>query len=104
MFDLTFPYHLSKLQSEWVFAFYRCSVEAMDALLVEAEPTKTVTEPEKVAQENAVAETAMKRLQSGFAPPREIYDIRNRGRINWGCAPAWAWPTDPELFEGGHEG
>jgi hypothetical protein len=48
---------------------------------------------------------AMERLHKGLAPPREIYDIRNRGRIDWARVPEWAQPADPESFEGcTHEG
>jgi len=47
---------------------------------------------------------ATERLKSGFAPPREIYDVQNRGRIDWTSLPDWARPVDPDLFEGGHEG
>jgi hypothetical protein len=47
---------------------------------------------------------AMQRMQSGFAPPREIYDAQNRGQIDWSSVPDWARPIDPEMFEGGHEG
>jgi len=47
---------------------------------------------------------ATERLKRGFAPPREIYDVQNRGRIDWSSLPDWARPVDPDLFEGGHEG
>jgi hypothetical protein len=41
----------------------------------------------------------------GKALPREVYDIRNRGRIDWSAFPDWARPVDPEVFAGcGHEG
>lgn len=45
-----------------------------------------------------------RRLQAGLAPPREIYDVRNRGRIDWSHVPIWAIAPDPEIFEGAHEG
>jgi hypothetical protein len=49
--------------------------------------------------------TALERLQKGLAPPREICDVQNRGRIDWTRVPEWAQPADPESFEGcGHEG
>jgi hypothetical protein len=48
---------------------------------------------------------ARDRLSKGLAPPREIYDIRNRERIDWSKVPDWARPVDPEVFEGcSHEG
>jgi len=40
-----------------------------------------------------------------LAAPREIYDIRNRDRVDWSTLPEWARPSDPDLFEGcAHEG
>jgi hypothetical protein len=48
---------------------------------------------------------ALERLRNGLAPPREIYDVQNRGRIDWARVPDWAKPADPESFEGcAHEG
>jgi hypothetical protein len=48
---------------------------------------------------------AKERLSKGLAPPREIYDVQNRDRIDWGNVPDWARSIDPELFEGcAHEG
>jgi hypothetical protein len=48
---------------------------------------------------------AQERMRQGLPPPREIYDVQNRGRIDWTTVPDWARPVDPELFEGcGHEG
>jgi hypothetical protein len=51
--------------------------------------------------ERRVAELASK----GLPPPREIYEVQNRSRIDWSRFPEWARPVDPEVFEGcGHEG
>lgn len=48
---------------------------------------------------------AVQRLRQGLAPPREIYQIPHRGRVDWSTLPEWARPCDPELFEGcSHEG
>jgi hypothetical protein len=48
---------------------------------------------------------ASERMQKGLAPPREIYQVPYRNRIDWGQFPDWARPSDPEGFEGsGHEG
>ena len=50
-------------------------------------------------------ERARQRTRQGLAPPREIYDIRNRNRVDWSTLPEWARPSDPDLFEGCvHEG
>jgi hypothetical protein len=48
---------------------------------------------------------AAERVKQGFAPPKEIYEIPYRDRIDWFRFPEWARPSDPEVFEGcGHEG
>ncbi len=47
---------------------------------------------------------ARERVRAGLPPPREIYEVHNRGRVDWAQFPEWARPSDPELFEGGHEG
>jgi hypothetical protein len=47
---------------------------------------------------------ALERVRRGLAPPAEVYAARNRGRIDWSKFPDWARPSDPEMFEGGHEG
>jgi hypothetical protein len=54
---------------------------------------------------SSLEERARQRTQQGLAPPREIYDIRNRDRVDWSTLPEWARPSDPDLFEGCvHEG
>jgi len=73
----------------------------LNALLEAKEKTRvgTAIEPDKLEKR------AMERLQSGFAPPPEIYDVRNRGQIDWSKVPDWAKPVDPEVFQGcSHEG
>jgi hypothetical protein len=48
---------------------------------------------------------ALERVRKGLSPPREIYEVHNRSRIDWSRFPDWARPIDPEVFEGcGHEG
>jgi hypothetical protein len=48
---------------------------------------------------------AAERIGRGLAPPREIYQLPYRTRIDWTRFPEWARPSDPEMFEGsGHEG
>ena len=48
---------------------------------------------------------AAERVRQGFAPPKEIYELPYRDRIDWSKFPDWARPTDPELFQGcAHEG
>jgi hypothetical protein len=48
---------------------------------------------------------AIENVQKGFAPPKEIYSVPYRNRMDWSRFPPWARPIDPEVFEGsGHEG
>jgi len=47
---------------------------------------------------------AAERASKGLAPPREIYQMPYRAQIDWARFPEWARPSDPEMFEGGHEG
>jgi hypothetical protein len=48
---------------------------------------------------------AFERTRSGLAPPREIYEVPYRDRLDWSKFPEWARPIDPELFQdSGHEG
>jgi hypothetical protein len=48
---------------------------------------------------------AAERVSKGLPPPKEIYDVHNRSRIDWSKFPEWARPVDPEVFEGcSHEG
>jgi hypothetical protein len=48
---------------------------------------------------------ALENVQKGIAPPKKIYSVPYRDRIDWAKFPAWARPIDPEIFEGaGHEG
>jgi hypothetical protein len=54
---------------------------------------------------SGLEEHARQRTRQGLAPHREIYDVRNRDRVDWSTLPEWARPSDPELFEGcAHEG
>ncbi len=58
-------------------------------------PSRLVSRPAE-----DVAAQASGRVQAGFAPPREVYDVTRRQAIDWLTWPAWARPCDPELFEG----
>jgi hypothetical protein len=52
-----------------------------------------------------IERVALERVRRGLPPPGEVYDIRNRQRIDWSRFPEWARPSDPEAFEGSaHEG
>jgi hypothetical protein len=67
-------------------------------------------EPETAARRAAtdlkeIERQAAERASKGLPPPREIYEVQNRNRIDWSRFPEWARPVDPEVFEGcGHEG
>jgi hypothetical protein len=53
----------------------------------------------------AIEQRAAELASKGLPPPKEIYEVQNRGRIDWSRFPEWARPVDPEVFEGcGHEG
>jgi len=115
----------------WLFAPYRLGIQIIDDILVGSNephsagarphptapdgPSSKTATPETSAKAAAGAEKegqqpetlrdlALKRMHGGYAPPREIYDVRNRGQINWLDVPEWARPVDPDLFEVGHEG
>jgi hypothetical protein len=47
---------------------------------------------------------ALERVRRGLAPPAEIYAAPYRRRVDWSKFPDWARPSDPEMFEGAHEG
>jgi hypothetical protein len=92
------PWNLLNLQC-------RAGMSLMDTLLSAAAAKKTTAEPAEVPPAGGVAEEARQRLRQGYAPPREIYDVRHRNRVDWLTLPDWARPPDPELFEGcSHEG
>src|SRR5689334_3556457 len=100
-------------QWQWMCAPCRLGIEVMDDFLVRSRrpdtavdrpgPASPAAEPTPgAAPENRLDETleqrALSRLKSGRAPPREIYDVQNRGRIDWSNVPDWAKAVDPELF------
>jgi hypothetical protein len=104
-------------QWKWLSTPYQLGVDMIDDFLVRASrpeaavdkpelpaPEPEGPEPEQAGPRETLEQVAMKRLSGGQAPPREIYDVRNRGRINWADVPDWAKAVDPEIFEGAHEG
>jgi hypothetical protein len=78
---------------------YRAGVNVLDALLGGPGRKPDVPPPARGLEERAA-----ERLKQGLAPPRELYDVRNCNRVDWSAFPDWARPSDPELFEGAHEG
>jgi hypothetical protein len=91
---------------------------AQTVLNASSAPAETVQKPEAAyapdvihapeAGKTATQELlgiAVKRMNKGLAPPREIYQTPHRNQIDWSQFPEWARPSDPELFEGSaHEG
>ena len=68
-------------------------------------PVKDPMTEQDLDRTDRLIEQAVARIKAGFAPPREIYALPYRGRIDWSALPSWSWPTDPESYEGcGHEG
>lgn len=79
-------------------------VHAATATTLLEGPASTATEPKSAAAPN-LEQLAAERLRRGLAPPREVYQVPYRDRLNWTDFPDWARPADPELFEGcSHEG
>jgi hypothetical protein len=70
----------------------------------EFEQVKEVTMPGTSDEKATLERRSLERLRQGLAPPREVYEVQNRGRFDWSSLPDWARPSDPELYEGAHEG
>jgi len=89
-------------QWEVLDAHFAAGIEILDA--VSGSPVATrpnVTGPRLQTLE----QEALERTQKGLSPPREVYDVQNRSRIDWSRFPEWARPIDPDAFEGtAHEG
>jgi hypothetical protein len=70
-----------------------------------AKPTQEIAGPSPALELEKLENLAFERVSKGLAPPREIYQVPYRNKIDWGRFPDWAKPSDPELFEGSsHEG
>jgi hypothetical protein len=102
--DVTWKqWQLLVAQSQLGFKVWNAMLGGASPMTPSSEPQGKVVEPPAAAPDN-LAKVALERLKSGFAPPREIYDVRNRDKIDWLSVPDWARAPDPEMFEGGHEG
>jgi hypothetical protein len=87
----------------WVDAQYRVGVGVLTAL--RGKSAKRMAASAQSDTPQTLEERAIARMHRGLPPPREVYDVQNRARVDWTSAPDWARPVDPELFEGcGHEG
>ncbi len=92
--------------SPWNLLASQCEAGAgmLDTLLVALRGEQAGPAPAPGGVD-ALEREALERVRQGLSPPREIYQVPNRDRINWARFPDWARPSDPELFEGsGHEG
>jgi len=91
-------------QCEWLREQQQLGMKMWSAMMPKM-TRRASTTAQASERKSTLEATALERLQKGLAPPREIYDVQNRGRIDWTRVPEWAQPADPESFEGcGHEG
>jgi hypothetical protein len=125
MFDLMVTNYLNSYQrlsraltdmmwNQWkcFFAPYQFGTNVWDTMLSRSTPINLLPEKKEehaVSSDPAAQDTlesrTRERVRKGLAPPREIYDVQNRERIDWSKVPDWARPVDPEAFEGcSHEG
>jgi hypothetical protein len=97
-------WELLAAQSQLSFALWKAMLIVSPHVPLSGEQQVEAVGPGSARMAGSLESLATERLKSGFAPPREIYDVQNRRRIDWSSFPDWARPVDPELFEGGHEG
>jgi hypothetical protein len=91
-------------QYDWLRTQRRLGMRMWTALTPRT-VTTVPSNPPPADEADTIEKQAMERMRKGLAPPREIYDVQNRGRIDWARAPEWARPIDPDSFEGcAHEG
>src|SRR5262245_47752239 len=86
-------------------AQYQAGLKLVEAALgVPAKPGKVPgrapggSRPAITDEVGELERVAVERVKQGLAPPREIYQVPYRARIDWGRFPDWARPSDPELF------
>jgi hypothetical protein len=97
---------------QWLLldAQYRVGIElakAMSAATSRAAPGREDERPAARGVEDwkEFERRAAERARRGLSPPKEIYQVQNRNRVDWLNFPEWARPIDPEVFAGaGHEG
>jgi hypothetical protein len=103
--------HVMRGQWELLDAQYRAGIRVLDTLQdlraaeePELQQSPEDLKPERLDESKSLQCQTEERLQKGLAPPPAIYQAQNRNKIDWHLLPGWARPSDPELFEGGHEG
>jgi hypothetical protein len=95
---------------QWLLldAQFRAGLELVAAMSPGAAPAPgpgPETAPHAAADLKEIERRAAELAAKGLPLPKEIYEVQNRGRIDWSRFPEWARPVDPEVFEGcGHEG
>jgi hypothetical protein len=98
-------------QWQWFASQYQINLQLVDRVLRMPPRRRGRSEEQgkgesqKVEELRQLERQAIERISRGLAPPKEIYAAPYRDRIDWGQFPQWAWPSDPELFQGStHEG
>jgi hypothetical protein len=94
------------LRTQWSFldAQYQLGVRTLDVLRGSPSEAPAPSQAEGPSPAPSPEERAHERTDRGLAPPNDVYEVQNRNRIDWSQLPEWARPSDPELFEGAHEG
>jgi hypothetical protein len=98
-------------QWQWFTGQYQVSLQLVERAL-RVPPRREARPEERGKGESQRADDlrklerqAVERISRGLAPPKQIYDAPYRDLIDWSRYPDWAWPSDPELFQGSvHEG
>ena len=83
-------------------AQYQAGLSIVEAAL--GAPGRGAGAARAAAELERLERLAAERVSRGLAPPREVYQAPYRGQIDWGKFPEWVRPSDPEMFQGGHEG
>jgi hypothetical protein len=91
-------------QSQFGISVWKAMLGGLQPMKPASEQKGKGAEPGTAGAPDSLERVATERMKSGFAPPREVYDVRNRDKIDWLSVPDWARAPDPEMFEGGHEG
>src|SRR5262245_1416457 len=86
------------LRCQWSLldAHYRMGMEVVNTIGGAAPRAASVGSEPLEELERRGAELAAK----GLPPPKALYEVQNRNRVDWSRFPEWARPIDPEVFEG----
>jgi hypothetical protein len=82
----------------------RAGLQILETVLHTRAPAAAAAGHDPAAELRGLQQLSAERVRRGLAPPKEIYQTPYRNRIDWSALPEWARPSDPELFEGSHEG